>query len=127
MMVLMLTSTLVPPHLHGPPTFELQPPLATFEPNFPSLVDPFFVWPSKHEYHHLGILPEHRSDQGEIEPNGVGLEKPSCKMKGRLGPDMEEIMRKEVFKPTSIGALYSRWIDSFEFSQVPQHDPIHPG
>ena len=123
----MLTSTLVPPHLHDPPTFELQPPLATFEPNFPGLVDPSFGLPSKHEYHPLGILLEHKSDQGEIEPDWIGLEKPSCEMKGRLGPDMEEIMRKEVFKPTDMGALHSRWLDSFEFAQVSQHDPTHPG
>ena len=123
----MLTSTLVPPHLHGLPTFELQPPLATFEPNFLGLVDPSFGFPSKHEYYHLGILPEHKSDQGEIEADWVGLEKPACKMKGRLSPNMEEIMNQEVVKPTSIATLHDRWLASSGFDQLLQHEPIHPG
>ena len=43
------------------------------------------------------------------------------------GPDMEEIMRKEVFKPTSIGELHDRWLASSGFDQLLQHEPIHPG
>ena len=82
---------------------------------------------SEHVYHHLGTPPELRSNQGEIKTDWVGLEKPSCKMKERLSPNMEEIMRKEVFKPTSIGELHDRWLASSGFDQLLQHDPIHPG
>ena len=57
----------------------------------------------------------------------MGLEKPFLKIKGRLSPNMEEIVRKEVFKPTGISALHDRWLASSGFDQLLQHDPIHPG
>ena len=90
-------------------------------------MDPSFGLSSKHEYHHLGILPEYRSDQREIKIDLVGLEKPACKMKGQLSPNMEEIMSQEVVKPTSIGTLHDRRLASSGFDQLLQHDPIHPG